>query len=124
MFKFPKKQRISNETAIKKIFSEGNSISVESILVIWKESFDIHTPSIKALIVVPKKKVKLAVHRNSIKRKIKEAYRLNKSEIENVLKAKEIKLHVAIIYQNENDLSFNKMEEKIKLILNRLLQKI
>ena len=124
MFKFPKKDRISNETAIKKIFSEGNSISIESILVIWKESFDIDTPSIKVLIVVPKKKVKLAVHRNSIKRKIKEAYRLNKSEIENVLKAKAIKLHVAIIYQNENDLSFNKMEEKIKLILNRLLQKI
>lgn len=124
MFKFPKEQRISNETAIKKIFSEGNSISVESILVIWRESFDINASSIKALIVVPKKKVKLAVHRNSIKRKIKEAYRLNKSEIENVLKAKEIKLHVAIIYQNENDLSFNKIEEKIKLILNRLLQKI
>ena len=124
MFKFTKKQRLSNEIAIEKIFSQGESISMQFILLVWKEVFDPKEPPIKALISIPKKKVKLAAHRNRIKRKIKEAYRVNKSEIENALNSKQRKLHIAIVYQNENDLSFNKIEEKIKLILNRLLKQI
>ena len=55
---------------------------------------------------------------------MKEAYRLNKSTIENSLKNKGKQLNIAIVYQNDKRLSYKVIEEKIKLILGRLREEI
>lgn len=120
MFKFPKKQKLCNETAIKKMFSNGKSFVVEPIRLVWKLEDDSDEVPIKSIIVVPKKKLKLAASRNMVRRRMKEAYRLHKSELESLLKSKNIQLNIAIIYQKEEILSYNTIEEKIKLILGRL----
>jgi ribonuclease P protein component len=80
--------------------------------------------AIKSIIVVPKKQLKLAADRNIVRRRMKEAYRLNKSTIENSLKNKGKQLNIAIVYQNDKILSYKVIEEKIKLILGRLREEI
>tara|TARA_B100000902_G_C27318791_1_gene922979 strand:- start:2082 stop:2456 length:375 start_codon:yes stop_codon:yes gene_type:complete len=120
MFRFPKKQRLCREKEIEKLFSNGNYFSEKPFSVIW--SFEERQDSvfIKSLIVVSKKKVKLAVRRNAIKRKIKEAYRINKKQLECVLRRKDKQLNLALIYQNEETLDYMIIEEKINLVFNRL----
>ncbi len=120
MFRFPKNQRLCSEKEIEKLFSNGNYFSEKPFSVMWsfKEKHD--SVFIKSLIVVSKKKVKLAVTRNTIKRKIKEAYRINKKQLESVLKNKNKQLNLAVIYQHEEVLDYMIIEEKINLVFNRL----
>jgi len=124
MFEFPKKQKLCNETAIKEMFSNGNSFVIHTIRLVWKEQVNSDDVVIKSIIVVPKKQLKLAADRNIVRRRMKEAYRLNKSTIENSLKNKGKQLNIAIVYQNDKRLSYKVIEEKIKLILGRLKEEI
>jgi len=124
MFKFPKKQKLCNETAIKKMFSNGKSFVTPIVRVIWKDENNEDNVLVKSIIVVPKKKIRLAVKRNIIRRRMKEAYRLNKVELEALLKSKNLQLSIAIIYQKGKIVSYKAIEEEIKLILGRLSKEI
>ena len=124
MFKFPKKQKLCSETVIKEMFSNGKSFTTSALRLVWKVDNNQDEVAIKSIIVVPKKKIRLAVKRNIIRRRMKEAYRLHKIELENMLKNKELHLSIAIIYQKENILPYKTMEEEIKLILERLSKEI
>lgn len=124
MFKFPKKQKLCNETAIKKMFSNGKSFVVEPIRLVWKVEENTDKEAIKSIIVVPKKKLNLASARSIVRRRMKEAYRLNKIELEASLNSKNIQLNIAVIYQVEEILPYKVIEEKIKLILGRLSEEI
>ena len=120
MFKFPKKQKLCNETAIKKMFSNGKSFVVEPIRLVWKVEENTDKEAIKSIIVVPKKKLNLASTRSIVRRRMKDAYRLNKIELEASLNSKNIQLNIAVIYQEEEILPYKVIEEKIKLLLSRL----
>tara|TARA_B100000780_G_scaffold266607_1_gene222964 strand:+ start:270 stop:644 length:375 start_codon:yes stop_codon:yes gene_type:complete len=120
MFKFPKKQRLCNENVIKEMFSIGKSFTTSNIRLVWIEDYNNDDVTVKSIIVVPKKKIKLAVKRNIIRRRMKDAYRLHKIELEKILKVNKLQLSIAIIYQKEKILPYKTVEEEIKLILDRL----
>ena len=124
MFEFPKKQNLCSETVIKEMFSNGKSFTTSAVRLVWKEDNNEDDVAIKSIIVVPKKKIRLAVKRNIMRRRMKEAYRLHKIELENMLKDKKLQLSIAIIYHKEKILSYKTVEEEIKLILKRLGKEI
>ena len=62
----------------------------------------------------------LAFERNKVKRIIREALRKNKLTLENYLKERNKQINLAIIYQKEEILYDTIMEEKIKVLLDRL----
>ena len=73
MFQFPKKQKLCSDKEIEKLFENGNSISETPLKVIWLTQKKSDNNSVKLLIVVSKKRLKLAVERNVIKRRVKES---------------------------------------------------
>ncbi|MDA9612317.1 ribonuclease P protein component [Flavobacteriales bacterium] len=124
MFHFPKNQKLCNEKAIERLFENGKSLTEKPFRIIYNIDNNNEDVFLKALIVVPKKRVRLASDRNVIKRRVKEAYRLQKSELEKYLKSNNHQLNLAIIYQKHKILDYKLIEVKIKLLLSRLKEEL
>jgi len=124
MFHFPKNQKLCNEKAIERLFENGKSLTEKPFRIIYNIDNNNEDVFLKALIVVPKKRVRLASDRNVIKRRVKEAYRLQKSELEKYLKINNHQLNLAIIYQKHEILDYKLIEVKIKLLLSRLKEEL
>jgi len=124
MFEFPKNQKLCNEKSIERLFENGDSLSKKPLRIIYNIDNNDENVFVKSLIVVPKKRVRLASDRNVIKRRINEAYRLQKSELEKYLKSNNCQLNLAIIYQQNKIVDYKIIAEKIKLLLTRLKEEL
>lgn len=82
-----------------------------------------HPFLVKILITVSNKNFKKAVDRNHIKRLVRESYRKNKQILYDVFSEKNENFIIALQYTGKNILSYKETEDKIILILQRLLQK-
>ena len=121
---FSKNERLCGKTIIDNLFANGSSIKDSFLTLVWNtEEFDNDTIA-KTLIVVPKKYIKNAANRNVLKRRMREAFRIYKSALYTKIKSKQQQLAIAIIYQEQEILPYKVIEEKIKLILDRLTDKI
>ena len=83
---FPKSERLKSKKVIDDLFREGISEKERPIMAIYKPVAQ-EIP-LKAGFAVSKKFVPRAVDRNEIKRKMKEAFRLNKNDLIEALRKK------------------------------------
>ncbi|MFW6095980.1 MAG: ribonuclease P protein component [Bacteroidota bacterium] len=113
--KFQKEERLKSREQILSLFKEGNTTKAGNIKLIWKydklPESEANSPCIKVGFSVPKRKIKKAVQRNRIKRKLREIYRLQKDFLLDSLKNKNIKLNLFVIYLAEVDFSYHHMEK-------------
>jgi ribonuclease P protein component len=125
-----KKERLKSRKLIEQLFSEGKNF-VLSPFRIYYIFTSAPTTDYRLLIQlgagVSGKNFKKAVDRNRIKRLIREAYRLQKTDpvttgLQGKLKEKNLQLNVFFIYTGKELPGFNMVKEKVKLILNKLLQ--
>ena len=107
MFQFPKNQKLCSKKLIQKLFENGEHISEYPLRFIWNLEEEKKGVQIKKMVVVPKKQIKLASQRNTLKRRIKEGYRLQKRELEFVLKTNKKELTLAILYQSKEIHNYN-----------------
>jgi len=120
MYSFRKKERLKSKKAIDLLFSEGESFFIDPFQVIQiSEPFDSGYPA-RLLISVSKKKVRKAVTRNLLKRRIREAYRLHKAPFYKSLNQHHRFCSLALIYSTSKIAEYKEIEEKIILILQRL----
>ena len=80
MQSFKKEERLCNIKLIEKLFKDGSSFLVYPFRIIWLSEHLVSDFPAQVLISVPKRKFKRAVDRNLIKRRIREVYRLHKSQ--------------------------------------------
>ncbi|WP_317039302.1 ribonuclease P protein component [Roseivirga sp. 4D4] len=116
-YTFPKSERLHSKKLIKELFEKGSSFYLYPYKVIYLPQDDIESNQV--LISVSKKKFKKAVTRNLIKRKIKEAYRLNKHLLTDESQALP-KLLIGYIYTGKDILPYQTIEGKLKKSLLRL----
>jgi len=123
LHKFPKSERLHRKREIEELFSKGQPFSLYPFRVAYllKEQKEPRSPN-QVLFSVPKKNFKRAVDRNLIKRRIREAYRLNKDLI--TWQSADFYLLIGYIYIGKEILKYQVIEEKLKLSLLRLNKKI
>ncbi|MCB0481526.1 MAG: ribonuclease P protein component [Flavobacteriales bacterium] len=118
MNQFKKTERLCSIVDIDKLFSEGKAVNRFPFKIIYKNPSHNLGNAVQVLISVPKRKFKKAVHRNLLKRRIREAYRLYKFNLQEVPGKRN--LHIAIVYIDSEIRSFNDIREDLKLILQKL----
>lgn len=117
---FRKVEKLCNEKIIEKLFSSGQSFISYPIRVVFLPT-DISEKNVSTcvLISVSKKRFKRAVKRNLIKRRIREAYRINK-ELYRLTQ----QLNIAFIYVSNEINSFADIEKAINKAAKILSDKI
>jgi ribonuclease P protein component len=114
-FTFKKEERLSKEKVIQELFEKGSSFYLYPFKVYFMQNPSQETESHQVLISVSKKNFKRAVDRNSIKRRIREAYRANKN-----LLSGQNKLAIAYIYSIKEILPTAQIQERLLKTFKRL----
>jgi len=73
---------------------------------------------------VPKRLFKRAIDRNLLKRRIREAYRLQKQEFSEFLNNAGVRIHLVIQYKGEEIEAYQVIEKKLHEILEKLKKKL
>ena len=121
MFTFSKNERLNNKRMISYLFQKGNSFFIYPFSVKWSVNNSESKQHSNILIGIPKRNFKKAVERNKLKRLIREAYRLNKHVLTDKIYNTNSFFVFSIIYTEKEIVNFKVIQEKIILILLRLL---
>ncbi|MEN8927546.1 MAG: ribonuclease P protein component [Flavobacteriales bacterium] len=123
--KFCKEERLCNRKSIEFLFSAEDKVKFTEfpLLVIAKEvAEDEQKFPAKMMVSVSKRKIKLAVNRNLMKRRIKEAYRLHKNDFYEALQSQNKQLILCFIFLGNKPVPYQLIEEKIIVLLKRLTE--
>jgi len=92
-------ERLSLKRQIDRLFAEGSSFAAYPLRVVFLREPKADPLSTAAtLISVPKKRLKHAVDRNYVRRRIRECYRLNKQPLTDLLSSGAEMMLIAFIY--------------------------
>lgn len=113
-----KQERLHSFGALRRLFSEGQGGFVYPLrYVVYTEGAD--TASAEVLFSTPKKFLKRANKRNLIRRRMREAYRLNKSIL--LGGAGEFEMDIALIYSTKEIVDYRTIENATKKILHNIV---
>ncbi|MBL7861045.1 MAG: ribonuclease P protein component [Cyclobacteriaceae bacterium] len=116
-FTLSKAERLSKEKLIKELFDKGSSFYLYPFKILYLANPDKRSAAVNQLLItVSSRQFKRAVDRNLIKRRIREAYRLQKEMIRD-LPQKGI---FSIIYTAKEILPFAQIRSKVFLVLEKI----
>ena len=125
-YKLGKQARLKSRKVIDHLFKYGKSFTIFPFRVIFQFTEMAVTPDasqLQAGFSVSKRHFKKAVDRNRIKRLMREAYRLQKNELEKTIQQQPANLVFFMIYTGKDTPDYQLVFEKIKGVLLKL-QKI
>jgi len=123
-FTLKKTERISFQREIDCLFAQGNVFISYPLRVVYIEQKPFSGAPVSILVSVPKRRFKRAVQRNRMKRLMREAYRLNKTELLRHCQEKESGLLIAFLYIGNELCRWNEMETAMCKALNILKEKM
>ena len=116
-YALPKAERLRSLGAVRRLFDEGTAGFVYPFryMVITEQSTK---PSVEVLFSVPKRNHKRANKRNLLRRRMKEAYRLNKSLL--AAEDRGVVIELALIYSSKELLPYKSINNAISRILREI----
>lgn len=120
-YTFKKDEKLKSRKTIEQLFKAGKPFSNFPFRVLWMYN-DTALSSLQTGFAVSSKHFKKAVDRNRIKRLMREAYRLQKNELQNQLSKTNKHLSVFFIYVGNELPDYDLIFEKTGNALKRLIK--
>ncbi len=117
---FRKKERLCNRNLINTVFTQGRHFTIHPLRVHWMITAEEQPSPVRVVIQVQRKRISLAVKRNLLKRRIREAYRQHKGILCERVAKQNGNLLFSMVYYGDSILSYRQLEAIIILILQRL----
>lgn len=117
-YQFKKNDKLKSRKAIEAVFTRGKSFSLYPFRVVWmpKNEFSF----LQAGVGVSSRQFKKAVDRNRIKRLMREAWRLQKNPLRQLLLDKEKQMSVFILYIGKEITDYKFVSAKMSAVIQRL----
>jgi ribonuclease P protein component len=121
MQSFSKEERLKSLKTISRLFKEGQSYMAYPFRVVWlpvEEACQTDFPA-QICISVPKRTFKTAVARNRLKRQTKEAYRLQKELLYQILNADKQHVAIMLMYVAKEALPFTEITKGVAKMIKK-----
>ena len=120
-------ERLRSLKAIRRMCGEGRGGFVYPFRYIWiadKQEGESEGRGIEAMFSVPKKFHKRANKRNLLKRRTREAYRLNREELCERISQAGVEVNLAFIYSTKEVHSYKTVENAVQKILAQVCERL
>ena len=124
-FTFKKEERLKSRKIIGQLFKEGQSFSSFPLRLVWvKTDIPVEEYSFQMALTVPKRAFPKAAHRNLLRRRIREAYRLHKHILYDGVNTEEHRYALMFIYIAKETLDYDVIEKAMIKGIKRLIKSI
>ena len=119
-YKLNKTEKLTSRTAIERLFGEGKSLMAFPLRAAYRLREPGDAP-VQFLISIPKKRIRRAVNRVLLRRRTREAYRLNRRELLTpTLLHQGIGVDIAFVYLDNTPAPYSVINEKMTSLLQRI----
>ena len=122
-FTIKKKERLKHRKSISEAYTNGRTIQVYPLRAYYTEVTSTDSLLVKAAFAIPKRNFKKSVDRNLLKRKMREAYRLNQYLFKDRISGAR-QINLVLLYFIRDKLSYQIIEKAAQKILKRLAKEL
>ena len=120
-FTLKKEERLCSQKIIGELFTSGESFLAYPLKVVFLKTDTPEPYSVQAAFTVSKRNFKHAVKRNILKRRMREAYRLNKPSFYEELATKNLQLAIMFVYIGKDIAQYPAIEKGMISAFKKLL---
>lgn len=123
-FTLQKDERLCSQKIIEELFTSGESFLSYPLKVVFLKTELPTTLPAQAAFTVSKRNFKRAVKRNLLKRRMREAYRLNKPGFYHEITAKNAQIATMFVYVGKDIIEYSAIEKAMISALKKVVAKI
>ncbi|TLX73088.1 ribonuclease P protein component [Labilibacter sediminis] len=123
-YTFPKAERLCSHNIIEELFTKGDGFVCYPFRVVYLKTSLTEEVNSQVMFSVSKRKFKKAVDRNLLKRRCKEAYRLNRKDFSDFLISSNQQIAFAMVYISSQRMPYSSIEKGMKKALLKLQEKL
>ena len=123
-FTYPKKEKLCSKIIIDKLFEKPKRIRKYPLTLLWIDTELPTSLPVQSAVSVSKRRFKKAVTRILLKRRIREAFRLDKNSLYQQLISDNKQIAIMIVYQSNDILPYSDIEKSMKILLADLAKNL
>ncbi len=123
-FTFKKEERLKSRKIIGSLFKEGKSFSMFPLRLVWKSIDAAQKSPIQFTVSVPKRSFPKAVHRNQIRRKIREAYRLQKHLLYEAIAEDDQQYVMMFLFIGKKAMTYQEIDRAVNKVIKKFIRQL